>query len=340
MFRDPTILILMLLFAAAGVIWQRYSARAAAERRRRLEDWARARGWHYSAGDDRLVRHWNGPPFVGRGWATDVFTGEVDGRSFTAFEYGYEEGSGDDSVTRRFQVTALALPVPLPMLWIAPERAFNRFTRRLGSQDIDFESAEFNRTFVVRADDERYAHAVIHPRMMEYLLRSPAREQSIRIEGNTLLMWEPGGVSTDRLLVNTSTLAHVAGFIPSHALEQHLVTQPPGERSFAGSITGVRPEPTPRGLLAPGFMLLWSLVWCAISVPLAFVIVAVTFRNGLPSSPGELATAAIAGLFALIGIVVLVIALARLIGGFVAIRLNKRDRDRRHLAGPGPDPSP
>ncbi|MGC3953915.1 MAG: DUF3137 domain-containing protein [Propionicimonas sp.] len=225
--RDPSMLILMVALTVGFLIWRRYSARLAAERRRQLESWATARGWRYRPADAALAHRWNGPPFTGGGQTSDVFSGDLDGRSFTAFQYSYEEGSGDNSVTRHFLVTAVRLPAPLPMLWIAPETAFGRLARRIGSQDIDFESAEFNRTFVVRADDERYAHAMIHPRMMEYLLRSPAREHSLRIEGDTLLMWQPGTMTTDRLLVATGTLTHLADLIPSHALDQHAIAPSP-----------------------------------------------------------------------------------------------------------------
>lgn len=331
-------LILIVLASVAMIVWQRYRVRAAADRQRQLADWARARGWHYRTGDGGLVRHWSGPPFVGGGWAGNVFTGEVEGRAFTAFEYGYEEGSGDNTVTRRFQVTTVALPAALPMLWIAPETGFDRLSQRLGSQDIDFESAEFNRAFTVRADDERYAHAVIHPRMMEYLLRSPARWQSIRIEGSTLLMWESGELSTDRLLVNVGTLAQIAALIPGHTLEQHAIAEQPAEQHrFAGSVTGVRPEPTLGGLLRPAFLLLWSLLWCGLTLPVALAVLASQSALDWSGLWNNWPLAAIVFLFPLIGVAVAIIALTRLIRGFIAIRLNKRDRDRRLLSLPNPD---
>ena len=39
--------------------------------------------------------------------------------------------------------------------------------------DIDFESAEFSTKFYVKNVDKKYAYDLIHPRMMEFLLRNP-----------------------------------------------------------------------------------------------------------------------------------------------------------------------
>ena len=330
---DALFMLFPVVLFLGALIWKRYSDRAAAERHRQLTDWASARGWNYRPTDGALATRWNGPPFIGGGAVRDVFSGEVGGWPFTVFEYRYEEGSGDNSVTRYFTVTAVRLPAELPMLWIAPETAFRRLAQRLGSQDIDFESAEFNRSFAVRADDDRYAHAVVHPRMMEYLLNSPARGQSVRIEGNTLLMWESASLSTGSVLTNSGTLAQVAALIPSHALQQYALSAAPDPaqrpRRYAGSVTGLRPEPNLRGLLGPIGMLAWGFFWCLITTPVGIAVISL-WINGtqLPHI----------GLLGLVGLLIPLIGVAgvgygatKLVRGLVAIQLNKRDRDRRAM---------
>jgi len=65
----------------------------------------------------------------------------------------------------------------------------------MGFDDIDFESEEFSRTFWVKCEDERFAYDVIHPGMMEFLLKGPtpqieiARDVCLILEGRR--RWDP-----------------------------------------------------------------------------------------------------------------------------------------------------
>jgi hypothetical protein len=58
----------------------------------------------------------------------------------------------------------------LPNLLIRPETFFDKIGDALGFDDIDFESAEFSRKFMVKSTDKRFAYAVVHQRMMEFLM--------------------------------------------------------------------------------------------------------------------------------------------------------------------------
>jgi len=53
---------------------------------------------------------------------------------------------------------------------IRPEGVWDKLAAAFGFDDIDFESAEFSRKFLVKAGDKRFAYDVLHPRMMEFLL--------------------------------------------------------------------------------------------------------------------------------------------------------------------------
>ncbi|HEX6963582.1 MAG TPA: hypothetical protein VF175_17070, partial [Lacipirellula sp.] len=57
-----------------------------------------------------------------------------------------------------------------PELFIRREGFFDKIAGFFGFDDIDFESAEFSKRFVVKGSDKRFAYDVIHPRMMEFLL--------------------------------------------------------------------------------------------------------------------------------------------------------------------------
>lgn len=59
-----------------------------------------------------------------------------------------------------------------PDLFIRGEGFFDRIASAIGFDDIDFESDEFSRKFIVKSSDKRFAYDVISPQMMEYMLRT------------------------------------------------------------------------------------------------------------------------------------------------------------------------
>lgn len=111
-------------------------------------------------------------------YAYNVMTGDWHGRNLIAFDYHYETYSTNSKGERETDHThlsaaLLASAVPLKPLFIRPEGLLDKLTSFFGFEDINFESAEFSRSFFVKADDKRWAYDVIHPRMMEYLLAAP-----------------------------------------------------------------------------------------------------------------------------------------------------------------------
>ncbi|MGC3953914.1 MAG: hypothetical protein QM804_06615 [Propionicimonas sp.] len=102
-------------------------------------------------------------------------------------------------------------------------------------------------------------------------------------------------------------------------------------------MTGLRPEPTLRGLLGPIGLALWGLFWSVLTLPLAVVVISLMVGNrARPAGAAEWAGAAGAGLVWLIGLVAFGFGLTKLIRGLLAIRLNKRDRERRIAAATNP----
>lgn len=60
-----------------------------------------------------------------------------------------------------------------PYLFLRKENTGDKIIGGIGFDDIDFESEEFSRKFWVKSDEKKYAYDVIHPGMMEFLLRGP-----------------------------------------------------------------------------------------------------------------------------------------------------------------------
>ena len=104
------------------------------------------------------------------------------------FRYKVTSGSGKNRSTSTYHFSYLIIHLPWrasPLL-IRPEGVFDKIKGAFGFDDIDFESAEFSRKFYVKSDDKRFAYDVLHPRMMELLLRS--KPPMIDIEGGALCL--------------------------------------------------------------------------------------------------------------------------------------------------------
>ena len=192
-------------------------------RRKQIRVWAAASGWTYVGTDPSLARRWRGEPF-GRGSSphvTDLMVGRWGGRPATSFTYTYTTGSGKDESTHTFHVIALALPAYLSTLELTPEGVGTRLARAFGAQDIQFESEDFNRAWRVRASDAKFAHDVLHPRMMERLLAGDAQGLSIWILGTELLCWVPGGADLEAVDERLAVLDAIVDAIPRFVWLEH-----------------------------------------------------------------------------------------------------------------------
>ena len=209
---------------------------AAKKRREALAGLAAARGWTYAARDDRYVDQFSGAPFgLGHGRrAENVLTGNHEGRSFVAFDYCYyttetsTDAQGHTSSREQahpYSVIALNLGAAVPVLSVTPEGFFGRIVGRLTNSDIELESEAFNRAFTVHCEDRKFATDVLHPRMMEYLLKNPELGWSLR-DRSLLLVHANRHTLAEldaKLLVGDGILDQVPGFVR----EQYGLPNPP-----------------------------------------------------------------------------------------------------------------
>ncbi len=94
----------------------------------------------------------------------------------------------------------------------------------LGFRDLQFESEQFNRAFRVKADDERYGHAVVTPRMMELLLARG--EIGWRIEGNSLVGWDKGAHNPTEVMSRLTLLQQVMEQVPPYVWRDYAGVDP------------------------------------------------------------------------------------------------------------------
>ncbi|GAA1121371.1 hypothetical protein GCM10009630_19010 [Kribbella jejuensis] len=160
--------------------------------------------------------------------ANDVVHGDFFGYPVTAFTYtSHEEGRDSERAHRNgyhHGYIWITLPVELPRLDI--DRGIPDVAGfALGWTPVRTESGEFNQRFNPRAADDRFAHAVLHPRMIEFLLaRNPP---DFRIVGNRVGFDRlGGGYSPAEIWWSVHFLREFVDLIPAFVRRDFAVQRP------------------------------------------------------------------------------------------------------------------
>ncbi len=209
---------LILVVFVSSVAWWAWDFRVNGQHQRAMVHFAQhIEGWEYSQTAPEYRGRFRSFPFgVGRE-VRDVDRVRGPYRNFpcASFTHRYEEGKKDEiKVPRTWQIDVVDLPYPLATVDIVPDDVLAKFAKLLGGQDIDFESSDFNARWRVKAGDVKYAHDIVHPRMMERLLGSDAEGMAIRIEGAAVYAWAVDRRGPEDLARRLSVLTSVARLIP------------------------------------------------------------------------------------------------------------------------------
>lgn len=183
---------------------------------------ARERGWHYTERDRGLATRFVGTPF-GEGHGRDArhaLRGSHRGHEMLAFEYSYKEttGSGDDRKTEtyRYTVVSIGLPAPMPTLQVNREGLGRKLLGFVGVRDLQLESEEFNKAFHIRAENDKFAYDVLHPRMMEWMLADErALSTPFRFERGDLVTWQEGRIDVSDVDWMSNYVCDVVERVPS-----------------------------------------------------------------------------------------------------------------------------
>jgi hypothetical protein len=210
----------LLLLAGGYWVWD-----SSAEERhiRAMAKFARVNKWDFSAETPAFRRVLGSFPFDQGENQRDVasISGVFNKKRCWSFTREYEIGTSDNKKhTERWQVALVEIEYPLRTVDILPDDLLAKFSKSLGGQDIDFESADFNRKWRVMAHDLKYAHDIVHPRMMERLLRDDADGLAIRIEGPAVLCWQWNRHGPGDLARRLGVLTSIARLIPEFVLRE------------------------------------------------------------------------------------------------------------------------
>jgi hypothetical protein len=113
------------------------------------------------------------------------------GMDVAVFDYWFARSSDPGVDDFEYYTCATTrVPADWPNLSIVPEGLRSRLAASVGLRDIEFELEHFNHAFDVRADDRRFASALVDGRMMEWLLDLPTGTGFEILDG-TLLCQTP-----------------------------------------------------------------------------------------------------------------------------------------------------
>lgn len=136
--------------------------------------------------------------------AKDIVIGEEDGIGFIRIEHHWKTQSRDS----KGNTTTHHHREELAQFWTSfPFGALELGSNFLGIANersgIQFESSDFNGAYKVTAHDAKFAHDVIHPRMMQWLLKHGAPKINFRSDGSIRIPGRTWGLAE---LENTNLL--------------------------------------------------------------------------------------------------------------------------------------
>lgn len=228
--------------------------------------WATERAWHHQASAPEVSDVWEASPFGRsevRGFRSAIF-GSLHGRRLGAGVYVSEVIPGMEASLKNISVAYARIEKRLPCVDIAPRTVADGIDVALGGPDIRVESADFNARWRVAAKHGAYAHAIVHPRLMERLLADDAIGRRIRVEGETVVVWQPGLAGTGDLERRLRLASDVAELVPAHVLAKY--GDAPREALFG--VVG----PSDRAPRFPASWLYHALVALAIGLYMVFMV--------------------------------------------------------------------
>lgn len=212
MFLLPLMLLPIALVAlAVGAMSKRDAERTAVWAR-----WAMARNWLFHPQWPFMVDRFSDVIF-GRGSsrvADRGFEGQFDGVPVFGFRYRYTVSSGKSSTTYVYFVAGIRFPgANFPPFRLSREGF-------LSGRDVQFESDAFNETWNVYSPSPRFAHDLIHPRAMAFLMGPVPPFNALWFEGDCMLACISGDPDPLRVDAHLRLVTQFADLIPNFTLRE------------------------------------------------------------------------------------------------------------------------
>ncbi len=218
------LIFLVAVVLGAAIIW--FSYEAARKRREAFRHAAHSMGLEFRP--DKDFAYDERYPFLAKlcqgddRYSFNVIAGTWRKYAVEAFDYHYETTSTDSDGDRHthdhyFSFFILHLDRNFPELMIFREGWLSKIAQFFGFDDIDFESAEFSRTFAVRCRDKKFAYDICHGLMIEYLLANS--DLSVEIDRHCLTLFFPQRLAPDGIRYNLDRLVTIREMFPGYLFD-------------------------------------------------------------------------------------------------------------------------
>ena len=152
-------------------------------------------------------------------YAYNIISGGFQGHDVSAFDYHYETHSTDSKGHRQthphhFSFFILTLKTPFPELTIAKESFLSKIAQAVGFDDIDFESHEFSKRFVVRSKDKKFAYDFCNAQMIDYLLGHT--DINIEVDQNSLALGFNRCLKVEEIEPHLKQLVEIRSLMPDY----------------------------------------------------------------------------------------------------------------------------
>jgi hypothetical protein len=167
--------------------------------------------------DPTFVLGWGFLDLFSRGENRYVFNrleGTYQDQKLFVFDYHYQTDSSKDRKDYNSTLFMLIVKECFPKITIARQNFLLKIEARFDSENIQFESAEFSKTFRVLCVDKKFAYDVCNPQMMEFLLAN--RDLQIEIQGPVISLAFTPQLSVGLIEFNLQRLAQIRSLLPQY----------------------------------------------------------------------------------------------------------------------------
>ena len=197
-----------------ATLWHR---RRVARHRARMQRWADAHGWAYKPRSSLLSSRWSAPGIRGSTQATDVLTRSTPRGEVTSMTLG--PGAGEGRASRH--AVMVVGPRWFPALSLTPTTGLDLAERAFGGQDITVESYDINERWRMRCADERFAHEVLHPRLLERLDRTAVPGLCLLVQGSDVVVHASGPTAFASIEPMVDLVLDLVSLLPAYLSDDY-----------------------------------------------------------------------------------------------------------------------
>ena len=219
---------LIIFFVVLMLVGAFFSAQAAKKRREGLSALGQSIGLNFQSGKDYSFDERY--PFISKlcqgrdRYGFNILHGMYRNFPVYAFDYHYTTTSRDkDGKTEThhhyFSFFILHFQGAFPELLICREGFFSKIGQFFGFDDIDFESAEFSRRFLVKSPNKKFAYDICHSQMIEYMMANP--DLSIEVERDVLTLFFSRRLEPAQIKYNLDRLVQVRELFPNYVFDRN-----------------------------------------------------------------------------------------------------------------------